>query len=345
MRSKDAYILQLDLSAFSRGAHSSELADKKPNLQTLIDFYMNSSAGWIVWFFFIVLLVITFGMVGSFGLWHTASIAWYIAALSVMITTLFLSWWFSEYRRDQHLLRQIALDNNWLAETDIRPSKRGIKGVYESYTASIFSLGHSRSIRLLLRQNSPPGIVIGEYQYQVGLTWGYGKRVSFIKIPLERRIPHLMLKSRSGVALERVFDNNQRQNLEGNFPDYFTLYCPRKYESDARFILTPDFMYTLMIHAAGSHVEIIDRDMYIYGEQINPVSRQGLATAITIVNGLSRQALRRTERYYDDRRRDLRDLDQILVQGKRLKFVRTDILIGIILFLLYVLFRLISHLI
>ncbi len=311
---------------------------------TLLEYlFTNSGNMGVIAITTVILVVITVGMIDSFGPLHYATLVWYASVVTILAVAAWLLWWLGAYRRTQHTVRQLAADNGWHAHTDIRPSRRHPE-MFARFTASVFSIGHTRVIPVLLSQHVLPGIEIGEYRYQVGLNWGYTREVGFIRIPLERRIPHLMLVAESGPLVERRFRQDQRQELEGNFRDYFTLYCPRRYESDARFILTPDFMQTLMHVATGAHVEIINHDMYIYGEHIGLATKDKLRRALALINGVQNQALRRTERYYDDRIASLRADDEITEQGKRLSFMRTDIIIGIILFLLYIAFRLAGHL-
>jgi hypothetical protein len=93
-------------------------------------------------------------------------------------------------------------------------------------------------------------------------SWG------FIALQMDQQLPNILLISKHRVGGETVLpikpDPSQILILEGNFDRSFTLYCPREFERDALYILTPDLMALLMDEAAPFDVEIIDRWMFLY---------------------------------------------------------------------------------
>ncbi|WP_437583684.1 hypothetical protein ACSAGD_00195 [Paramicrobacterium sp. CJ85] len=115
-----------------------------------------------------------------------------------------------------------------------------------------------------------PHITIGNLAYQqrtsrggaTNHTWG------FITVQLDRRFPHTILDSRtnqgfSGGALPHQYQGGAVQ-LEGDFARHFWLFCPAGYDSDIRFLLTPDLMADLIDEGSSFDVEIIDDRLLFY---------------------------------------------------------------------------------
>ena len=116
---------------------------------------------------------------------------------------------------------------------------------------------------------------VGRYEYTVGsgkqrrtYTWYYaGMR-------LPRRVPHLVLDSKSndGIVMGKalisnlpvVISNSQRISLEGDFDTYFTLYAPKQYDVDVRYVLTPDVMAALVDKSSRFDVELVDDMAFFY---------------------------------------------------------------------------------
>jgi hypothetical protein len=93
-------------------------------------------------------------------------------------------------------------------------------------------------------------------------SWG------FVALQMDQQLPNILLISKHRVGgsttLPMPPDPNQILSLEGNFGDYFTLYCPQEFEQDALYILTPDLMALLIDDASPFDVEIVDRWMFLY---------------------------------------------------------------------------------
>lgn len=89
-------------------------------------------------------------------------------------------------------------------------------------------------------------------------------------------------------------------SLEGDFDCHFTLYCPRGYERDALYVLTPDLMARLIDEAGGLDVEIVDDWLFFYsGRQRNLTKASDLAPVFSLINTVGTKTLDRTERYAD----------------------------------------------
>ncbi|MFF1879807.1 hypothetical protein [Leifsonia sp. NPDC058230] len=140
-----------------------------------------------------------------------------------------------------------------------------------AYAGAIFQEGSERRIRDRLTATTGRYFDIGNYEYTTGSGksrqvhhWGY------LAVRLDRPMPHILLdaKSNNGLFgatnLPEVFARSQRLSLEGDFDRYFTLYCPREYERDALYLLTPDLMALLIDEAQAFDVEVVDDWMLVY---------------------------------------------------------------------------------
>ncbi|BDZ39984.1 hypothetical protein [Microbacterium suwonense] len=159
--------------------------------------------------------------------------------------------------------------------------------VYEHQVADpplpgmIFQSGHSRLASSLVRGYSPRFVEFGNYRY----TTGSGKnstthRWGYVAVKLDVPLPNIVLDALGnnalGTNLPTSFSRDQRLSLEGDFDRYFTLYCPRGYETDALYLFTPDIMARFIDHAAQLDVEIVDDWMFLYMQR--PASTTDAAT-------------------------------------------------------------------
>lgn len=110
-----------------------------------------------------------------------------------------------------------------------------------------------------------------KYTYWIGddLQSGYGGTLTGIDIELPKEFPHLYLDSQKGGGrLGRfVIDGSQRLSLEGDFDQHFQLYAPRRYETLALSIISPDVMNTIMGSATAYDVEL-------YGSHLRLISNK-----------------------------------------------------------------------
>lgn len=193
------------------------------------------------------------------------------------------------------------------------------------YPGAIFQFGNPRAALDHFRSLSGRFLDYGNYRYTTGSgknrttrTWG------FMALRLDRALPNMVLDSNSnngifGSNLPATFDKNQVLKLEGNFNDYFTLYCPREYERDALYIFTPDLMALLIDNAAPFDVEIVDEWMFVYSSSTfdfrQPAVHQRL---LGIVDTVGAKTLSQTDRYRDERVADFA-ANVVAPQGRRLK--------------------------
>lgn len=93
--------------------------------------------------------------------------------------------------------------------------------------------------------------------------WGYAS------VQLDVPLPNIILDARRNNRMLRSnlpdsFAMRQRLSLEGDFDQYFSLYCPVGYETDALYLFTPDVCARLIDNAGDFDVEIVDDRLYLY---------------------------------------------------------------------------------
>jgi hypothetical protein len=155
----------------------------------------------------------------------------------------------------------------------------------------IFSVGSSRQASDLVRGTQPRFVEFANYRY----TTGSGKnrtthRWGYVAIKLDVPLPNIVLDAvgNNGLFgasnLPASFDRDQRLSLEGDFDEYFALYCPEGYERDALYLFTPDIMARFIDHAAALDVEIVDDWLFLYAKRdlstLDPATWQWLFSVV-----------------------------------------------------------------
>jgi hypothetical protein len=196
-----------------------------------------------------------------------------------------------------------------------------------TYPGAIFSLGDSRQTLEHFRTTEGRFLDFGNYQYTTGSgknrstrTWG------FLALELDRKLPNMVLDAKAnnglfgGTNLPATFSKDQILSLEGNFNEYFTLYCPKEYERDALYVFTPDLMALLIDEAAPFDVEIVDDWMFVYSNAAFPSAQPAVYQRLfRIVETVGTKTLTQTDRYQDDRAAAPFAANIVAPQGARLK--------------------------
>lgn len=195
------------------------------------------------------------------------------------------------------------------------------------YPGAIFSSGSGRAAIDHFRAKTGRFLDLGNYRYVTSNgksstthLWG------FMALELDRSLPHMVLDSRAnnglfgGTNLPAVFAKDQVLSLEGNFDQYFTLYCPKEYERDALYVFTPDLMALCIDEAAPFDLEVVDRWLFVYSaapfDMLQPwVYERLLRIAFTV----GAKTLTQTDRYADERMPDARVANIVAPQGRRLR--------------------------
>lgn len=116
-----------------------------------------------------------------------------------------------------------------------------------------------------------------------------------------------------------MISNSQRISLEGDFDKYFTLYAPKQYEVDVRYILTPDVMAALVDQSSLFDIELVDDMVFFYALQSEKSDDQMFGDIFTVLIVAGRELYRQVDRYTDDRVAGARGSNTVAEQGKRLK--------------------------
>ncbi|WP_119696049.1 hypothetical protein [Microbacterium halotolerans] len=171
----------------------------------------------------------------------------------------------------------------------------------------IFNQGRSRRAIRRVRGTQPRFVEFANYRY----TTGSGKnstthRWGYVAIRLDTPLPHIVLDAKGnnglfGSNLPASFDREQRLGLEGNFDEYFTLYCPRGYETDALYLFTPDIMARFIDNAAKLDIEIVDDWLFLYARRdLVTLDPRTWGWLFSVLSALM-DKLQRWERWRDDR--------------------------------------------
>lgn len=194
-----------------------------------------------------------------------------------------------------------------------------------NYPGAIFTIGDSRRATNHFRSATDRYLDIGNYSYSTGSGksrsshhWG------FMALQLDRKLPHMVLDSKAnnglfgGTNLPAYFKQDQVLSLEGNFDEFFRLYCPKRYERDALYVFTPDLMALLIDNAAPFDVEIVDAWLFVYSARpFAPADPAVYERLFKIVETVGSKALAQTERYSDERVGDFA-MNFVAPQGQRL---------------------------
>jgi uncharacterized membrane protein YfbV (UPF0208 family) len=178
-----------------------------------------------------------------------------------------------------------------------------------TYPGAIFGHGDTRQVYDHLYRNDGRFLDLGNYRYSTGSGrnrtthhWG------FVAMRLDRRLPNMVLDAKSNntlfgtTDLPLSFSADQKLSLEGDFDNYFTLYCPNKYEEDALYVFTPDLMALLIDQTAEFDVEIVDDWLFLYST--TPLNLSDVPTLnhlFRIIDTVGATAVSQTERYSDNR--------------------------------------------
>ena len=89
--------------------------------------------------------------------------------------------------------------------------------------------------------------------------------VSFMRVTLPRELPHILIDAHRNVLdLGGGLDKSQRLSLEGDFDEYFTVYCPDGYQQDTLYFLTPELMQSMIDQDRAYDMEVVGNQLYFY---------------------------------------------------------------------------------
>lgn len=200
--------------------------------------------------------------------------------------------------------------------------ERKIKGAFLP-SGMIFDDGHSRQVTDRVRFQD--GRELGSFQY----TTGSGKNAQthywmYVSVPMTRHLPNMVLDSKKNNVwkisnLPDTFRKDQQLSLEGDFNNYFTLYAPAEYKTDALYVFTPDVMQAAIDHGAGYDMEIVDDKVFIYFGNAQLIGHfDKVASLLDIADKVGTEIRDQSKRYSDERIGD-KSFNFVASEGRRLK--------------------------
>jgi len=186
---------------------------------------------------------------------------------------------------------------------------------------------------------------IGNYHYIIGSGRSQTERkIGFMRITLDKNLPHMVLDTTAddtkffGIRQSNLgmsFTKDQAMRLEGNFNDYFTLYAPKEYETDALYVFTPDLMARLIDNSHAFNAEIVDDSLYIYSTDYMHLDRpETYEKLFGIYNTVGSKALKQTQSYRDTRSETR---GEVATQGRRLNR-RATVAVGSLVLVVYLVY-------
>jgi hypothetical protein len=139
------------------------------------------------------------------------------------------------------------------------------------FAGILFTAGHHYRFTNVV---NGPGFQVGQCKFKTGS--GRSEReyhYAYLAIPLQRELPNMVLDSKSNnyqllgmeiSNLPETLNKDQVISLEGDFDKYYTLYAPKDYDADVRYVFTPDLMQALIRESDSIDIEILDNTMLVY---------------------------------------------------------------------------------
>lgn len=211
-----------------------------------------------------------------------------------------LVWTWGQRWRQLRRAAQMGLDHDWHVR---------VEGDPREHAASVFRSGSAsrRWLETPMHLHEPRYIEVGNYVFDAGQAGRGRASVGWIAIELDRTLPHMYLFSQANPHIARpytvpVFAKDQRLELEGDFNRHFHLFCPREYETDALYVMTPDVMALMIDEAAGFDIEIVDDMMFVVARRpFDMADARVLEFAQRLVATLGERTASQSARYIDDR--------------------------------------------
>jgi hypothetical protein len=135
---------------------------------------------------------------------------------------------------------------------------------------------------------------------------GAGIVRGYLRIPLARRVPQMVLSGRGSRGTSLVLPDdlkaNRVQSLEGDFGRHFQLFAPRGYDRDVLYVFTPDLMALLIDELGGFDLEFVDAALHLVARRPFRLDRAETYSVVEdVASRLVPKIGRQTAHYADDR--------------------------------------------
>lgn len=159
----------------------------------------------------------------------------------------------------------------------------------------------------VVRGVAPRMVEVGNFKYEVDT--GKSTRTvttGYVAIRVDNLLPNIILDARGNGSLGAI-KADQHLSLEGDFDNYFKLYCPTGYEVDALYLFTPDLMERMIVQAGALDVELVDNWVFFYapGRELTTIDPATWAWLFSLIHAMLTK-LGQWERWRDDRMAALR---------------------------------------
>jgi len=212
-----------------------------------------------------------------------------------------------------------------------------------SYPGLIFKRGYKADVSNHVSSRDGRFFDFGNFRWLEGAQSGPDNwmQQGFLAVHLDRRMPHIFLDAKANGPLRMIGGNRQVLSLEGDFDEYFTLYCPPEYETDALYVLTPDLMALLIDESVSFDVEIVDDWMFVYSTVPFDTADPAIVSRLMrIVDTVGAKAVRRSTNYRDERVGDF-SANVVTPQGRRMVWgirPRYVVLLGLVILVAAIIF-------
>lgn len=221
-----------------------------------------------------------------------------------------LAWLYMRGVRNSIRLERFAQANGWEFIPTTTTKEQG----------TIFQIGGERHTdRVISGQYKGHEFWFGTHCYMTGS--GKNRRAhvtGVLNLALTRAVPHVVIDGRQNrLPLGGEFDRSQQLQLEGDFGKYFRVYCPKDYERDVLYFLTPELMQVLVDMNDRYDVEMLERELYFYTSREVRANEKQLRDIFSVIDTVGGEVAENTQRYQDWR--VAKGLNQIAPPGMRLK--------------------------
>lgn len=223
-------------------------------------------------------------------------------------------------------LQNFAKSNGWTYQYTVNNAQT--QGV-------IFTAGRDRSFHHIV---SAPEFQVGQFKFTTGsgrseTVHSYG----YIALSLKQNLPNMLLDSKSnnlkvfGADISNLpvtMQGSQKISLEGDFDKYYTLYAPKDYDRDVRYVFTPDLMQALINESESIDIEVIDNQMLVYLSRDNIGTVEFWKRIDNFLNIVGSKIEKQTVRYQDDKSLQI---GVVAPEGRKLKRGVSVIVIAIVI--------------
>lgn len=240
-------------------------------------------------------------------------------------------WFYIRSLKKRIRMQRFAEQNNFLYYDRTKPEEQG----------DVFRRGRDqKALEVVSGSWQGHPFWFGNFYYTVGS----GKRtrtirVGVLNITLPRAVPYVVLDGRQNTMdIAGSIDTSQKLELEGDFNTHFTVYCPKDYERDVLYFLTPELMQALVDMDDMFDAEVVGKELYFYTKKEIKPDETLLRNLFKIIPTIGGEIVENTKRYQDWRID--KKLASVAPAGLTLKKSIWPTIVGAILIIMYLLLEL-----